>query len=89
MHELHVINNLWIYLSNSGALVLYRVLRMRLSARDSKYSPERALEIARRIQFHQITLHRRQSASGLSAMTPEQKELFAAISLPTPSANAL
>ena len=71
------------------ALVLYRVLRMRLRARDSKYSPERALEIARRIQFHQITLHRRQSASGLSAMTTEQKELFAAISLPTPSANAL
>jgi transposase len=57
------------------ALVLYRVLRMRLKARDSQFSPERALEIARRIQFHQITLHQRQSASGLSAMTPQQKEV--------------
>jgi hypothetical protein len=71
------------------ALVLYRVLRMRLKSRDSKLSPERALEIVRRIQFHQITLHQRHSASGLSAMTTEQKDLFEAFRLPTPSANAL
>ena len=71
------------------ALVLYRVLRMRLKARDSQLSPERALEIARRIQFHQITLHQRQSASGLSAMTPQQKELFETVALPEPSAKHL
>ena len=71
------------------ALVLYRVLRMRLKARDSQLSPERALEIVRRIQFHQITLHQRQSASGLSAITPEQQELFANIDLPEPSAKRL
>ena len=71
------------------ALVLYRVLRMRLKARDSQLSPERALEIARRIQFHQITLHQRQSASGLSAMTPQQKELFETVALPEPSAKRL
>jgi len=71
------------------ALVLYRVLRMRLKARDSALSPERALEIARRIQFHQITLHQHHSACGLSAMTPEQKDLFATIRLPEPSAKAL
>ena len=71
------------------ALVLYRVLRMRLKAKDSHLSPERALEIVRRIQFHQITLHQRQSASGLSAITPEQQELFATINLPEPSAKRL
>jgi len=71
------------------ALVLYRVLRMRLKVRDSQLSPERALEIARRIQFHQITLHQRQSASGLSAMTPQQKELFETVALPEPSAKRL
>lgn len=71
------------------ALVLYRVLRMRLKARDSQLSPERALEIVRRIQFHQITLHQRQSASGLSAMTPEQKDLFETIELPEPSTKRL
>jgi transposase, IS4 family len=71
------------------ALVLYRLLRMRLKARDSQLSPERALEIARRIQFHPITLHQSQSASGLSAMTPQQKALFETVTLPEPSAKRL
>lgn len=71
------------------ALILYRVLRMRLKARDSQLSPERALEIVRRIQFHQVTLHQRQSAAGLSSLSPEQKELFDTIRLPEPSAKAL
>lgn len=71
------------------ALILYRVLRMRLKARDSQLSPERALEIVRRIQFHQVTLHQRESASGLSTLSPEQKELFDTVRLPEPSANAL
>ena len=71
------------------ALVLYRVMRMRLKARDSACSPERALEIVRRIQFHQVTLHRRQSATGLSTLTPEQKELFDALNLPIPTIRSL
>lgn len=71
------------------ALVLYRVLRMRLKAHDSPYSPSRALEIARRIQWHQVTLHRKHEASGLSKLSPEQKELFDTLNLPTPSPNAL
>lgn len=68
------------------ALLLYRVLRLRLKARGSATSPERALEIARRIQYHQVTLHQRQSASGLSVVTPQQKELFATLALPEPTA---
>lgn len=71
------------------ALVLYRVMRLRLKAHDSPYSPSRVLEITRRIQWHQVTLHRKQAASGLSTLTPEQKELFATLNLPTPAANAL
>ena len=67
------------------ALVLHRVLRMRLRANNSPYSPERALELARRIQFHRITLHHNQTASGLSTLTPEQLDLFDAINLPKPS----
>ena len=46
-------------------------------------------EIARRIQYHQVTLHQRQSASGLSAITPQQKELFETVALPEPSARRL
>ena len=71
------------------ALVLYRVLRMRLKDRRSSYSPERALEIARRIQFHRVTLNRKQTASGVTTLTPEQRDLFDTIALPTPSARRL
>lgn len=71
------------------ALVLYRVLRMRLKASQSAYSPERALEIVRRIQFHQVALHQREAASGLTTLTPEQKGLFDAVNLPEPSIKAL
>ena len=71
------------------ALVLYRVLRMRLKDNNSPYTPERALEIVRRIQFHQVTLHQKQSASGLSTITPEQKDLFETINLPKPLKNRL
>lgn len=72
------------------ALALYRVLRMRLmEAKDTPLSPERALEIVRRIQFHQTTLHQRRSASGLSALTQEQKDLFETIDLPEPNTKRL
>jgi len=47
------------------------------------------LEVVRRIQFHQVTLHQRQAACGLSTMTPEQKELFHAVNLPEPDSKAL
>ena len=71
------------------ALVLHRVVRLRLKAQDSPYSPSRVLDIVRRIQWHQVTLHRKQEASGLSTLTPEQKELFDTLNLPPPAATAL
>lgn len=71
------------------ALVLYRVLRMRLKDRHSPYSPERALEIVRRIQFHRVTLHQKQTASGLTTLTPEQRDLFDTIDLPKPATHRL
>jgi len=71
------------------ALVLYRVLRMRLKDRHSPYSPERALEIVRRIQFHRVTLHQHQTASGLTTLTPEQQDLFDTVDLPTPALHRL
>ncbi len=57
---------------------------MRLKARNSPLSPERGLEIARRVQWHQATLHRHQTVSGLSTLTPQQRELFETLELPTP-----
>jgi transposase len=71
------------------ALVLYRVLWMRLKAKNSPYSPSRILEVVRGIQYHQVKLHRKQSATGLSTLTPEQKDLFDTVNLPKPSKIAL
>ncbi len=71
------------------ALILYRVLRMRLKAKHSPLSPERALEITRRIQLHQVTLHQRQTTSGITTLTPEQQELFADLELPKPTSNSV
>jgi hypothetical protein len=71
------------------ALVLYRVLRTRLKDCGSPYSPERALVMVRRIQFHQVTLHRQHTAAGLSTLSAEQKALFQTPNLPTPTADVL
>lgn len=71
------------------ALILYRVIRMRLKAKHSPHSPERALEISRRIQLHQVTLHQRQRAAGLSTLTPEQEDLFTDLALPKPTRSTI
>ncbi|MEB2320121.1 MAG: hypothetical protein OZ935_15880 [Pseudomonadota bacterium] len=52
-------------------------------------SPQRALELARRIQFHQVALGAGRTASGLSTTTDLQKDLFAQLDLPLPTAEAL
>lgn len=71
------------------ALILYRVLRMRLKAHRSPHSPERALEISRRIQLHQVTLHQQQTTSGITTLTPEQQEIFNNLNLPKPTTHTI
>jgi len=71
------------------ALVLHRVMRMQFKDANSAYSPERALEIARRIQFHQVTLSGNASASGLSEIDPVQREIFDALKLEVPTKDRL
>ena len=65
------------------ALVLYRVLRMRLKASGSSVSPKTALELLGRIQKHRATIGER-AYTGISKTTAEQLELFEAMSLPKP-----
>jgi len=67
------------------ALILYRVMRMRLKAANSMTSPERALEILRRVQHHQIKLDENKPVTGLSSITPEQTELFKALNVKKPT----
>lgn len=65
------------------ALVLYRVMRLRLKASGSAASPKTALERLRRIQQHRATIGDH-AYTGMSKTTPEQLALFDALKLPTP-----
>lgn len=66
------------------ALVLYRVMRMRLKARGHSASPRTALDMLARIQRHSTKIGER-SIDGLSTTTPEQLELFNTLNLPKPA----
>ena len=71
------------------ALVLHRVLRMQLKDANSAYSPQRALEIAGRIQFHQVTLAGNRVAAGVGELDPVQREIFEALKLDQPTKDRL
>lgn len=66
------------------ALVLHRVMRMRLKAAGSEHSPMRALEQLWRIQYHQATLGG-STVTGVSSMSREQLDIFKALSIEKPS----
>jgi len=66
------------------ALVLYRVMRMRLKARGHTASPRTALDLLARIQRHQAKIGDR-AVEGLSTATSEQLELFDTLNLPKPA----
>ncbi len=69
------------------ALVLYRVMRMRLQAAKRSESPSTLLEQLKRIHQQTVQTSDGQILTGLTEMTPAQKSLFAALDLtpPTPS----
>ena len=57
------------------ALVLYRVLRMRLRAAGSEYSPDRELRLLRQFQQHRVRAGSRDYC-GVSRLIPVQRQLF-------------
>jgi hypothetical protein len=65
------------------ALVLYRVIRMRLKEYGCSLSPKTALELLNRIQQHRATVGNR-AYGGISKTTPEQIDIFKALGVPTP-----
>lgn len=69
------------------ALVLYRVMRMRLRASDTQLSPERALDKLRRIQHHQVIVNGTQPVTGLSSINQEHNAILAALTIKKPSLN--
>ena len=66
------------------ALVLHRVMRMRLKARGHSASPRAALDLLARIHRHQARIAER-SLEGTTRLTPEQLDLFDALTLPKPA----
>jgi len=67
------------------ALILYRVMRMRLKANNRDESPSRLLEQLRRIHQQTVKTIDGQTLHGLTEVTSAQKSLFAALQLPTPT----
>jgi transposase len=65
------------------ALVLYRVMRMRLKEHGSKASPKTALELLRRIQQHKATVGTKEF-TGISKTTREQLDIFSALQVAAP-----
>ena len=71
------------------ALVLFRVMRMRLKASQREESPTRLIEKLQRIQQQTVKTADGQTLHGLTDMTPEQKSLFTALQLPIPTPTQL
>ena len=66
------------------ALMLYRVMRMRLKAGEHSASPRTALNLLSRIQKHTAHIGDH-TFNTTSTTTPEQLDLFDALNLPRPA----
>jgi transposase len=71
------------------ALVLYRVMRMRLKAAKRSESPSTLLEQLKRIHQQTVETSGGQTLTGLTEITPAQRSLFAALDLTPPSPSDL
>ena len=67
------------------ALILHRVMRVRLRAANTGITPERALQCLQRIEHHRVSINGAPPLSGVSSMTAEQSEVLAALQIKTPS----
>jgi transposase len=67
------------------ALILHRVMRMRLRAANTGVSPERALQSLKRIQHHRVSINGAPPLCGVSSMTTEQNAVLAALKVKQPS----
>ena len=69
------------------ALILHRVMRMRLKAGDSGISPERALQLLRLIQHHRVSIRGAEPVSGVSSVDKEVAVVLKDLKVKQPSQN--
>ena len=69
------------------ALILHRVMRMRLKSGDSGLSPERALQLLRRIQHHRVSIRGAEPVSGVSSVDKEVAVVLKDLRVKQPSQN--
>ena len=67
------------------ALILHRVMRMRLRSASTGVTPERALQSLKRIQHHRVSINGAPPLCGVSSMTTEQHEVLTALKVKQPS----
>ncbi len=67
------------------ALILHRVMRMRLRAANTGLTPEWALQSLKRIQHHRVSINGAPPLAGVSSMTAEHNEVLNALKVKTPS----
>ena len=71
------------------ALAIQRVMRWRIRERGLPISPERLLERLKAIQYHRVRLATGKVLTGVTAVSPEQRSLFEAIGVDTPTRKRL
>jgi hypothetical protein len=67
------------------ALILHRVMRMRLRAGNTGLTPQRALQALKRIQHHRVSINGAPPLSGVSSMTGEHSKMLKALKVKIPS----
>lgn len=67
------------------ALILHRVMRMRLRASNAGLTPERALQALKRIQHHRVSINGAQPLAGVSSITDEDSKVFKALKVKIPT----
>jgi transposase len=66
------------------ALVLHRVMRLKLRQAGSTLSPSRAIELAQRIHYHRVDIRHRPHR-GVTKLSSEQKDLFDQLEIERPT----
>ena len=66
------------------ALILHRVMRMRLRAGNTGVTPERALQTLKRVQHHRVSINGALPLSGVSSITQEDSQVFKALKVKLP-----